>query len=116
MSALTAAGRAAAQYIPQLPTGFTRDATSVAYLETVDSTGNTLSTSDDSYVYVECQFNPEEIKVVKKYNWTEHKIPFMNQPDLDPGGGDAAVRLLARRQARRFGLGAQRSARSGDRG
>jgi hypothetical protein len=57
----------------------------------VDSTGKSLSSSDAAYVYLECQFNPEEIKVNKKYNWTEHKIPFMNQPDLDPGGGDAAT-------------------------
>jgi hypothetical protein len=78
------------QYRPELPTGFTRKATEIAFLVTVDQAGVDLPESDDRYVYLECQFNPEQLKITKQVTWNKSQIQYMNQPDLDFGGGQAA--------------------------
>ena len=66
----------------------------IATIEAVDGKGNPIT--DERRVYLQCQFNPAELKITKKVSWKAKAIPpARNAPDLDFGGGQSATFKLA---------------------
>ncbi len=63
-----------------------------AIIETVSEQGQ-----PDGYVKLECQFNPNKLKIQKSVSWASGKndlTPGRNAPDLDFGGGKPATFTL----------------------
>jgi nucleoid-associated protein YgaU len=74
--------------VPEL---FTAPSVAIATIEAVDGKGNPIT--DERKVYLQCQFNPAELKITKKVKWKtpEKYPPARNAPDLDFGGGEPAT-------------------------
>ncbi len=80
-----------------VPKLLTAPSVAVATLETVDGKGKPLPFTDERYVYLPCQFNPSELKIVKAVKWTTPTKypPARNAPDLSFGGGESATFSLS---------------------
>jgi hypothetical protein len=77
------------------PNLFGTPSVAIATIEAVDGKGNPIM--DERRVYLQCQFNPSELKIVKSVKWEapEKYPPARNAPDLAFGGGEPATFSLS---------------------
>lgn len=73
------------------PSIFGTPSVAIATLEAVDGKG--LPITDERRMYLQCQFNPTELKIVKSVKWKapEQYPPARNAPDLAFAGGEPAT-------------------------